>query len=222
MISLVLFAFWLFYGSYLEVRTSRYRKLSYKKFEAIILWVRLFYKKKKNYWRKRNQKQRPLSGTFFLDALSHLYKRSCPSVRRSVGPYVPCYFRRWKVRILGASCAVYPALFTLIILPLLAVVNDRKDVFIRQKKKNIWIMDWIINFKCRDVIKVLKTNKRQVCPSFSLLACTMVQSSQESGRKYWAICSSTRTAHSFTCSTPPASLARFVALIRSLTRSLPS
>ena len=30
-----------------------------------------------------------------------------PSVRRSV----PCYFRRWKVRILGASCAVYPALF---------------------------------------------------------------------------------------------------------------
>ena len=34
-----------------------------------------------------------------------------PSVRRSVRPYVPCYFRRWKVRILGASCAVYPALF---------------------------------------------------------------------------------------------------------------
>ena len=28
------------------------------------------------------------------------------SVRRSVGPYVPCY-----LRILGASCAVYPALF---------------------------------------------------------------------------------------------------------------
>ena len=34
-----------------------------------------------------------------------------PSVRRSVRPYVPCYFRRWKARILGASCAVYPALF---------------------------------------------------------------------------------------------------------------
>ena len=30
-----------------------------------------------------------------------------PSVRRSV----PCHFRGWKVRILGASCAVYPALF---------------------------------------------------------------------------------------------------------------
>ena len=42
----------------------------------------------------------------FLDAPSHLYKRLCPSV----GPYVPCYFRRWKARILGASCAVYPAL----------------------------------------------------------------------------------------------------------------
>ena len=53
----------------------------------------------------------------FLDAPSHLYKRSCPSVgpsvRSSVGPSVPCYFRRWKVRILGASCAVYPALFIL-------------------------------------------------------------------------------------------------------------
>ena len=46
-----------------------------------------------------------------LDATTHLYKRSCPSVRRSVGPSVPRYFRRWTVRILGASCAVYPALF---------------------------------------------------------------------------------------------------------------
>ena len=35
------------------------------------------------------------------------------SVRRSVRPYVPCYFRRWKESILGASCAVYPALFPL-------------------------------------------------------------------------------------------------------------
>ena len=47
----------------------------------------------------------------FLDAPSHLYKRSCPSVGPSVGPYVPCYFRRWKRRILGASSTVYPALF---------------------------------------------------------------------------------------------------------------
>ena len=39
--------------------------------------------------------------------MSHLYKRMCPSVRLSD----PCYFRRWKVCILGASCAVYPALF---------------------------------------------------------------------------------------------------------------
>ena len=49
-----------------------------------------------------------LSFTFLLIP-SHLYKRSCPSV----GPSVPCYFRRWKVRILGASCAVYPALFSI-------------------------------------------------------------------------------------------------------------
>ena len=31
-------------------------------------------------------------------------------VRPSVRMSVPCYFRSWKVRILGASCAVYPAL----------------------------------------------------------------------------------------------------------------
>ena len=35
----------------------------------------------------------------------------CPSVRPSVHRSVPCYFRRWKVCILGPSCAVYPALF---------------------------------------------------------------------------------------------------------------
>ena len=38
---------------------------------------------------------------------AHLYLILCPSVRPSVRPY----FRRWKVRILGASSAVYPALF---------------------------------------------------------------------------------------------------------------
>ena len=40
------------------------------------------------------------------------------SVRRSVGPYVPCYFWMWKVRVLGASCAVYPALFFSLLLAL--------------------------------------------------------------------------------------------------------
>ena len=46
--------------------------------------------------------------------------RGCvrPSVRQSVGPSVgrsvPSYFQRWKARILGASCAVYPALFCII------------------------------------------------------------------------------------------------------------
>ena len=39
----------------------------------------------------------------FLDAPSHLYKRSCPSVRRSRVILRP---------VLGASCAVYPALFS--------------------------------------------------------------------------------------------------------------
>ena len=34
-----------------------------------------------------------------------------PSVRPSVSLSVPCYFRRWNEHILGASCAVYPALF---------------------------------------------------------------------------------------------------------------
>ena len=33
---------------------------------------------------------------FFLDATTHLYKRSCPSVGPSVGPSVPCYFRTTK------------------------------------------------------------------------------------------------------------------------------
>ena len=33
-----------------------------------------------------------VSEVVVLDAPSHLYKSLCPSV----GPYVPCYFRRWK------------------------------------------------------------------------------------------------------------------------------
>ena len=40
----------------------------------------------------------------FLDATTHLYKRSCPSVRpsvrRSVRPSVPCYFQTCTRRIL--------------------------------------------------------------------------------------------------------------------------
>ena len=34
------------------------------------------------------------------------------SIRGRVGPSVPCFFWRWKIRVLGASCAVYPALFS--------------------------------------------------------------------------------------------------------------
>ena len=61
-----------------------------------------------------------LSFDDFLDAPSHLYKRLCPSVLRSCGLSVlrsfgpsVSHFRRWKARILGASLAVYPALFIL-------------------------------------------------------------------------------------------------------------
>ena len=52
--------------------------------------------------------------SWFLDAPSHLYMRVCPSVRPSVGPQVRLsrvIFRR----VLGASCAVYPALFFFIV-----------------------------------------------------------------------------------------------------------
>ena len=52
----------------------------------------------------------------FLDAPSHLYKRSCPSVCLSVSPSVCPSVRLARVffrRVLGASCAVYPALLTI-------------------------------------------------------------------------------------------------------------
>ena len=58
----------------------------------------------------------------FLDAPSHLYKRSCLSVRLNV----PRYFRRWKERVLGASCAVYPALFISPLTPL-HLLTDASD-----------------------------------------------------------------------------------------------
>ena len=41
-----------------------------------------------------------LSFLFFLDATTHLYKWSCPSVRPSVRPYVPCYFRTTNMTVL--------------------------------------------------------------------------------------------------------------------------
>ena len=48
-------------------------------------------------------------------SIPSLRRSVLPSVRPSVGPSVrpsvPSYFRRWKERILGASFAVYPALF---------------------------------------------------------------------------------------------------------------
>ena len=55
-----------------------------------------------------------ITNSRFLDAPSHLYKRVCPSVRLSVGPSVRRSVRPSPVifkRVLGASCAVYPALF---------------------------------------------------------------------------------------------------------------
>ena len=38
-------------------------------------------------------------GSDFLDATTHLYKRSCPSVRRSVRPYVTRYFRTTNMAV---------------------------------------------------------------------------------------------------------------------------
>ena len=55
----------------------------------------------------------------FLDAPSHLYKRLCPSVGPSVRPSVRPSARLSRVifrRLLGASCAVYPALFFFLII----------------------------------------------------------------------------------------------------------
>ena len=55
-------------------------------------------------------KNENLEKLIFLDAPSHLYMRLCPSVRPSVARSVspsPVIFKR----ALGASCAVYPALF---------------------------------------------------------------------------------------------------------------
>ena len=55
----------------------------------------------------------------FRCAVASLYE--VVSVRPSVRPNVPCYFWRWKERILSASFAVYPALlshFLLFVLPL--------------------------------------------------------------------------------------------------------
>ena len=68
-------------------------------------------------WGDRENREKTACGSFFLvvvtflDAPSHRYKR--PSVRPSVRRSVPSYFRSWKVRILGASCTVYPALLGL-------------------------------------------------------------------------------------------------------------
>ena len=48
------------------------------------------------------------TGNSFLDASSHLYKRVCPSVRRSVGPSVgpsvTSYFQNRKMELLLHEC----------------------------------------------------------------------------------------------------------------------
>ena len=54
---------------------------------------------------------------------SDLYRCAVVSVRPSVRRSVPCYFRRWKVRILGASCAVYPAWF------MMQMISNKIDVW---------------------------------------------------------------------------------------------
>ena len=88
----------------------------------------------------------PIFGPF-LDAPSHLYKRSCPSVRRSVRPSVrpsPVLFKH----VLGASCAVYPALF--ISYPLLIFNFATASVTVTESKsglsKNLFYL-YILNAK---------------------------------------------------------------------------
>ena len=62
----------------------------------------------------------------FLDAPSHLYKRVCPSVRRSVRPS-PVIFRR----VLGTSYVLYPASFFYIAsISLFAYQFDNPSVFV--------------------------------------------------------------------------------------------
>ena len=64
-----------------------------------------------------------------------MWGRVRPSVRRSVGPLVPCYFRSWKVRILGASFAVYPALFFLSSKMASRLKSVIRRIYIASKKK---------------------------------------------------------------------------------------
>ena len=81
-------------------------------------------------------------------------------VRPSVGPYVPCYFWRWKVRILGASCAVYPALFYFFI-----IVNLKKKegALIRQ---NTVIMIALAVRKIQNVQNNKKYDDKKSHPAF--------------------------------------------------------
>ena len=75
------------------------------------------FEEMRRYVTTHGQNKRPLM-FFFRCAVASLYEvvsvrpSVCPSVRPSVRRSVPCYFRRSKVRLLGASCAVYPALFS--------------------------------------------------------------------------------------------------------------
>ena len=72
--------------------------------------------------------------SIFRCAVASLYE--VVSVRRSVRRSVPCYFWRWKVRILGASCAVYPALFPILsVSPL--VLNLTMDLLKRWRLSDL-------------------------------------------------------------------------------------
>ena len=46
---------------------------------------------------KINEPTNEQPSSHFLDATTHLYKRSCPSVGPSVRRSVPCYFRKTKI-----------------------------------------------------------------------------------------------------------------------------
>ena len=109
---------------------SRFQKISHNIFDHSVRYCWLHALKK----------------PYFLDAPSHLHMRSCPSVRLSIlsiCPSVPCFFfRRCKVRKLGASCAVYPAL--LLALPLTILFQWPLWVHLQQE---MFLHRWIQNLK---------------------------------------------------------------------------
>ena len=107
-----------------------------------------------------------------------------PSVCPSVGPSVPRYFWRWEVCILGASCAVYPALFlkstpffqfnlgVLVLKPSWAIIV----LNFPNLKLGAWVCLWTLNLKTR-----LDTRHKM------RLVCVLFTFENNTGRTYGQI-----------------------------------